>query len=77
MRVNITEANIVICSIAERAMTLHRYPFSVNKKGLGNQESVFSQNLKNMKLCFIGDWHFIIGYSSKGYRKLVLIMPQS
>ena len=62
MQVNITETDIIICSIAERAMTLYRYPFSVNIKELDNQESVFSQNLKNMKLRFIGDWHFIIGY---------------
>ena len=62
MRVNVTETDIIICSIAERAMALYRYPFSVNIKELGNQESVFSQNLKNMKLHFIGEWHFIIGY---------------
>ena len=39
---------------------------------MGNKDSVFSQNRKSMKLCFIMDWHFIyiIGYSNKGYRKL-------
>ena len=39
------ETNIIICNITERAVALHRYPFSVNIKELGNQESVFSQNL--------------------------------
>ena len=51
MRVNITE----ISNIPERAMALYKYPFSVNIKELGNQEIVFSQNLKNMKIRFIGD----------------------
>ena len=62
MRVNVTETDIIMCSIAERAMALYRYPFSVNIKELGKQESVFSQNLTNMKLRFIGDWHFITGF---------------
>ena len=75
MRVNVTETDIITYSIAERAVALYRYPFSVNIKGLDDQESVFSQNLKNMKLCFIGDWHFIIGYSNKGYRKLCPVTP--
>ena len=66
MRINVTE----ICNIPERAMALYKYPFSVNIKELGNQ-----QNLKNMKLRFIVDWHFLIGCSNKGYRKLCPIIP--
>ena len=59
---------------SERTVALYRYTFSVNIKGLGKQESVFSQYLKNIKLRFIGDWDFIIGYSNKGYRKLCPII---
>ena len=75
MTVNVTETGITIYSIAERAVALYRYPFSVNIKELDYQESAFSQNLKIMKLCFTGDWHFIIGYSNKGCRKLCPVIP--
>ena len=75
MRVNVTETEIIKCSIAERTIALYKYPFSVNIKELGNQESVFSQNLKNIKLRFIGDWHFPVEYANKGYRKLCPIIP--
>ena len=43
---------------------MYRYPFNVNIKELGNQESIFLQNLKNIKLGSIWDCHFIIGYSN-------------
>ena len=71
-----TETDIIICSIAEKAVTLYRYPFSVKIKELCNKDSAFSQDRKNMKLCFIGDWHFITGYSNKDYRKLCPVIPQ-
>ena len=53
MTVNVTETDLIICSIAERAMALYRYSFNVNIKELGNQESVFSQILKNISYALL------------------------
>lgn len=59
MRVNVKETDKIIRDIAERVMTLYRYPFSVNIKELGKQESAYSQNRKTMKLRFVEDCHFV------------------